>query len=148
MIVKPTTNIKDIKKVLCNDVIYDCITDDKCCNSSEFEPPINDNFIYIGGYVDGEIIALMVYHQYRDGNTCHVQVLPDYRKKYAIEFGEQSLSFRGTRPLYARIPTLYQNVINFAELNGFEVIETLKDDHLKNGNLYDVKVMRLKDGVC
>lgn len=80
MIVKETTNLDDIKAVLCNPAIYDTIIDDNCPLVEDFEPPIDDDHLYVGGYVKGEIIALMVYHKYLDGNECHVQVLPEYRK--------------------------------------------------------------------
>lgn len=148
MIVKQTTDINEIKHIICNNEIYDCITDDNCPPRDEFEPPVDEDHMYIGGYVNNEIIAIMVYHKYKDGQICHVQVLPEFRKEYAIQFGEQSLSFRGTRPLYAEIPTLYPNVIHFAKLNGFKEIETIKDSHVKDGSLSDVKVMRFNDGIC
>jgi len=141
MIVKETSNLEDIKAVLCHPEIYDCITDDNSPDVSEFEPPINDSYLYVGGYAKGEIIALMVYHRYLDGNECHVQVLPQFRKEYAKEFGEQSLLFRGTLPLYAEIPDLYKNVLAFAKLNGFEVISS-KSGFIKNGIEYPISVLR------
>ena len=119
MIIKETFNTEDIKDVLCHPAIYDSITDDNCKPVEEFEPPITDNYQYIVGYLKGAPFAVMVYHTYRDGNECHVQVLPEYRKEYAKQFGQQSLSFRGTVPLYAEIPDLYKNVLAFALLNNF-----------------------------
>tara|TARA_R110002096_G_scaffold66306_1_gene161345 strand:- start:8508 stop:8954 length:447 start_codon:yes stop_codon:yes gene_type:complete len=147
MIIKKTTNIDDIKAVLCNPVIYDCINDDSSPKSKDFEPPISDEYTYYAGYVNGDIIGLMVYHKYLDGNECHVQVLPDHRKEHAINFGEQSLLFRGTLPLYAEIPDLYKNVLAFALLNSFKVIDVKQNDYIKNGKTYNVNVMRLQDGI-
>ena len=147
MIVKETTNLDDIKAVLCNPAIYDTIIDDNCPLVEDFEPPIDDDHLYVGGYVKGEIIALMVYHKYLDGNECHVQVLPEYRKKYAIKFGEQSLLFRGTLPLYAEIPDLYQNVLDFALLNNFKVINVKQNDYIKTGKTYNVNVLEFQDGI-
>ena len=144
MIVKATESVEDIKAVLCDPAIYDKISDDNSINSEYFTPPINNDHLYVGGFVKGECVAIMVYHTYKDGLTCHVQVLPEFRKEYAQEFGEQSLLFRGTLPLYAEIPKLYGNVLNFAKLNGFKVIDTVKDDYLKNGVRYDIDVLRYK----
>jgi hypothetical protein len=144
MIVKQTTNLADIKAVLCNPAIYDTIIDDNSPLIEDFEPPITDEYLYVGGYVKGEIAALMVYHKYLDGNECHVQVLPEFRKKYAKEFGEQSLQFKGTRPLYAVIPDLYQNVLDFAKCFGFKVIDKKLNSYVKNGKSYDDNILRFE----
>tara|TARA_R110000851_G_scaffold231970_1_gene384681 strand:+ start:705 stop:1139 length:435 start_codon:yes stop_codon:yes gene_type:complete len=144
MIVVPIDNVDDIKQVLCNPSIYDTITDDNCPNIEEFEPPISDEYLYVGGYVDDKIIGLMIYQKYLDGNECHVQVLPEHRKEHAKEFGEQSLMFRGTQPLYAEIPDLYKNVLDFALLNNFKVIKRIKDGFIKSGVNYTVNVLRYK----
>jgi hypothetical protein len=141
MIVKPTTNIDEIKAVLCHPAIYDTISGDDAPLIDEFEPPVTDEYLYIGGYVNDKIIGVMVYHKYLDGNECHVQVLPEYRKEHAIKFGEQSLSFRGTLPLYAEIPDLYKNVLAFALLNNFKVIDVRENEYIKNGETYNVNVL-------
>ena len=144
MIVKETTNIDEIKSILCNDAIYDTIGSDNAPLVEDFEPPVNDDYLYVGGYAEGEIIALMVYHKYLNGLECHVQVLPEHRKEHAINFGEQSLLFKGTLPLYAEIPDLYKNVLTFALLNDFKVIEVRENDYIKNGETYNVNVLRYK----
>jgi hypothetical protein len=148
LIVKETTSIDDIKAILCNPVIYDTITDDNSPLAKNFEPPVNDDYLYIGGYVNGQIIALMVYHKYLDGNKCHLQVLPEHRKEYAINFGEQSLLFKGTLPLYAEIPDLYKNVLAFALSNSFKVKSVKENDYIKNGKTYNVNVLEFQDGIC
>jgi hypothetical protein len=144
MIVTKIDNVEDIKAVLCNPSIYDTITDDNSPNIEDFEPPINDKYLYLGGYVDDKIIGLMIYQKYLDGNECHVQVLPEHRKEHAKEFGEQSLKFCGTQPLYAEIPDLYKNVLDFAILNGFKVIKRIDDGFIKNGVKHIVNVLRYK----
>lgn len=147
MILKQTTNADEIKRILCDSVIYDTISDDNSPLIDAFEPPITDDYLYVGGYIKGEIIALMVYHKYLDGNKCHVQVLPEYRKEYAIKFGEQSLMFRGTQRLYAEIPDLYKNVLSFALLNNFKVISVKESDYVKNGKTYNVNVLEFQHGI-
>ena len=144
LIVKETTNISDIKAVLCHPEIYDTISSDSCPRVEDFEPPITDEYSYIVGYVKGSPIGVMIYHKYKDGKICHVQVLPKYRKEYAIKFGEQSLEFRGTLPLYAEIPELYKNVLDFALLNGFSVINKIDDGYIKNGVKHLVNVLKFR----
>lgn len=138
MIVKQTNNIGEIKAVLCHPDICDKISN----KGDSLEPPITKDYKYIGGYVNSKIVGVMIYHKYLDGNECHVQVLPEYRKEYALNFGEQSLEFRGTRPLYAEIPDLYKNVLDFALINNFKVIEVRKNDFIKDGKTYNVNVLR------
>lgn len=143
MIVKKTTDIDDIKSILCNPAIYDTITEDNSPLAEDFTPVFEDH-LYIGGYVKGEIIALMVYHKHLDGNKCHVQVLPEFRKEYALKFGEQSLLFRGNSPLYAVIPDLYKNVLEFAKHFGFKVIDKKINSYVKNGKSHNDNILRFE----
>jgi hypothetical protein len=147
VILCPTKDRQQIDSILKYPEIYDTITDDNCESADNYDIPIDNDYQYIGGYVNGKIIAIMIYHKYRDGNKCHVQVLPDYRNEYALKFGEQSLIFRGTQPLYAEIPSLYKNVLDFAFRFGFEVIETKEQEYCKDGKLYDLKILRFNDGI-
>lgn len=142
MIVKETCNRNDIESILKHPAIYETISGDTCPSADEFEAPINENYKYIGGYVKGKIVAIMVYHSYRDGNICHVQVLPEYRSGYAKKFGEESLKFRGNQQLYAEIPSLYKNVLEFAKLFGFQVIGINICDYVKHGVKYDTYILR------
>lgn len=146
MIVKEITNIEDIKAILCHEDIYDTITADGSVKADKFEPPLDDH-VYVGGYHNGEIFALLVYHPFRDGNKCHVQVLKSHRAEFAKEFGEKAILFRGKKPLYAVIPDLYKNVLDFSFVFGFEVIEKTEKTYLKNGIAYDDNILRLKDGI-
>lgn len=146
MIVKKTTNIDDIKAVLCNPVIYDTITDDNSESFDNIEALTSCGATVLGGYLEGKIIAVAVYHRFKDGNKYHPCVLPEYRRKFARQFVEQSLLIRGTRPLYVEIPEIYPHVIRFAKDFNFEKVDELKEGHTKNGVDCSVYVMRLKDG--
>tara|TARA_R110000803_G_scaffold53926_1_gene110489 strand:- start:564 stop:1004 length:441 start_codon:yes stop_codon:yes gene_type:complete len=142
LIIKQTNSIDVIKHVLCNEVIYDTISDDNGPELKDFEPPISEGCRYYAGYVNDVIIGLMIYHPYLDGEECHVQVLPQHRKEYAKKFGEQSLLLMDrTRPLYAEIPEFYKNVLDFAKLNSFKVIDTQLNNFLKHGKTYNTKVL-------
>lgn len=147
MILKRTTSIDDIRAVLCHPDIYATIADDNCPLVEDFDPPITDDYLYVGGYVEGEIIALMVYHKFLNGNKCHVQILPEHRRKHAKKFGEQSLLFRGTLPLYAEIPSLYRHVLFFALSNNFKVIGVKENGHVKNGKTYNVNLLEFQNGI-
>lgn len=139
---KETKNIKELEKVLFNKEIYDTITSD---NNAFMEIPVTSEYKYIGGFVDNEIIAVMVYHKYKDGNECHVQVLPEFREEYAKEFGEQVLKFKGHSPLYAEIPLLYKNVLDYALKNKFAVIEIKNDGYVKGGVEYPTFVLKYEE---
>ena len=149
MIVYETKEECDINHVLKHPVIYDAISSDNSPCSEYFLAPITDEYRYIVGKAEGEIIGLLVYHSYKDGEECHVQVLPEHRKKYAKEFGGLSLKFRDkTKPLYAEIPDYHKNVLNFALRNNFEVIAKEDKGYLKNGVEYPINILRFKDGIC
>ena len=142
MIVKKTTNIDDIKAILCNAAIYGCISNDSSPIASDFEPPITEDYLYIGGYIDGKIFSIMVYHGLNDGEELHIQVLPEFRKEHAKYFAEKALKFRNGSPLYATIPDLYPNVISFAESFGFKVINTIAREETKNGAKFIDNVLK------
>jgi len=148
MHVTETTNKKDIRKVLCHPDIYDVINGDGSPDIAEFEVPINEDIEYIAGYEKDDIIGLMIYHTINDFVECHIQVLPEYRQEYAKEFARIALQvdkYRA-RDLYAEIPEIYKNVIDFAESFGFVRVKTIKDEYIKNGLKYDVHRYRLKNG--
>lgn len=136
----------EAKAVLCHPEIYDLISGDDSPSAEEFEPP--GDCEYIGGFVNGELMAVMVYHEFRDGVKLHIQVLPGYRESYAIEFGESGLSMGIDKdvPIYADIPDMYSNVLRYAKSFGFEVIETINDAFKKNGILRTSYLLRLNNG--
>lgn len=148
MIVVNTTNIDDIKTILCNPDIYDCISNDNCPSSEHFEPPKTAQ--YIAGYVDNKIIALMIYHKVEEGLKCHIQVLPEYRKKYAREFARIALEFGEAKNaiIYSEIPTCFPNVIRFAKEVGFTETGRIKESYPKNGMKHDVIKLRKENVVC
>ena len=139
-------NIEEIKKVLCRPVIYDCISDDNCPSSDQFDPPIVAQ--YIAGYVDSDIIGIMIYHKVTGGLKCHIQVLPEYRKKYAREFARMALNREAKNVIYSEIPVCYPNVISFAKEFGFTETGSIENNHLKDGVNYDVIKLRKENGVC
>jgi hypothetical protein len=54
------------------------------------------------------------------------------------------LFFRGNLPLYAEIPELYKNVLNFALSNSFYIIDTIDDGYIKSGVKYPVNILKYR----
>lgn len=141
MIVRETKDVSEIKAILCSPIIYDTISDDNSGPIDEFEPELLEHS-YIAGYVDGEIIGLMVYHQHEEQNLCHVQVLKTHRAKHARKFGEASLVFKPDGPLYAIIPSCYENVLSFADMFNFRPIDKRQGTYIKGGIAYDDIILK------
>ena len=133
------TDKNDAKIVLCHPAIYQTI-------SSDYAPPIEmyepGEGIYFGGYVGGDLVAVMVFH-YKTATVaqCHIQVLPDYRKDYAHDFAKTAINWwsitHGIK-LYAEIPEIYPNVIYFALKHKFKIDGRSSKVFKKNGKLVDV----------
>jgi len=144
--VKETRNISEIKKVLCHPDIYERSKDDYCPESRYFEPP--EWATYIGGYLDDDIIGLMVYHTEDDGLKCHFQVLPEHRI-HAIQFARMALNFGEAKnaSIYVEIPGCYPEVIFFAKGVNFKESGVIEKIHKKNGKFYNVTRLRRKHGI-
>lgn len=97
----------------------------------DFEP-VADDYIYLIGYDKLNIIGLFIIHESEYGYQCHVQVIPERRKKYADEFGKEVIDWTWSNTdinkLIALIPSNFNNVIGFAEKQGFKIAGTIKDD--------------------
>ena len=132
----------EAKLVLCHPEIYETISDDNSPPASEFNPP--DNCEYIGGFVDGDLIGVMIYHTYKESIKCHVQVLPTHRADHAREFGTKALGLKRGLTIYADIPEIYPNVLKFAQSFGFKIIDTLIKSGVKNGKSFNSKLLILE----
>lgn len=139
-----------IKRVLCHPEIYSCIIDDACPGRDEFEPPIHPTIQYVAGFVGGDIIGVMIYHDKGDMIKTHIQVLPVYREQYAREFARMALNFGKAKNamLYAEIPECFPNVKRFAESFGFKETGKTPNGRKINGIIHDVAVMRLDNHGC
>lgn len=137
MEVRPTANIDDIKAVLSHPVIWDAITVDGQGNVDDFNWPLYNNWLSIGGYIDGNPMAIMMFHEYLDGDQLHIHVLPEFREQYAREFAEKALSY-AQYPLYAEIPDAFPNVRAFAESFGFVQVAKLNSTYEKHGKKFQI----------
>jgi hypothetical protein len=145
LILKETTDIDDIKAILCNPEIYGRIASDSKDKLTVDTLPFNENYRYIAGYINDVVFGLCIYCKKQDITIVHFQVLPDYRKKYAKKFAMKSLDFRGTSPLFAVTPNCYQPVINFALHIGFEIYGVHDELFTKNGKSHQQTITRFKE---
>ena len=149
MIVRETNDIGLIKSILCHPEVYGCISCDKSMPVDEFEPPMSPEVQYVAGFVGSAIIGLMIYHDVDDKVKCHIQVLPEYRKRYAKEFARIALNFGKAKNaiIYAEIPECYPNVLRFSKAAGFFETGKIIDGYAKDSVNHNVIIVRLKNGV-
>ena len=145
MILKETTDLNEIKAVLCDPEIYDRIASDNGDKLTVDTLPFNDDYKYIAGYVEDVIFGLCIYCKKKDITIVHFQVLPNYRREYAEKFALKSLDYKGTSPLYAVTPNCYKPVINFALKIGFEIYGVHDELFTKNGKSYQQTITRFKE---
>lgn len=146
MDIRETRDETEIKKIILDDSVFYRVTDDTCRDFKYFEIP--EDYQFIGGYVGGEIIGLMVYHLKNKKLMCHFMVLAEYRNKYAKELARMALNFGRAKnaSIYAEIPTLFKETIFFAKSVGFKLVDTIDKARKINGKLYDLKVLRRENG--
>ncbi len=121
----------DIEKVLFDDEIFSRICDDFCPKEKGFEIPTK-GLIFLGGYINDEIASLFIVN----GNCkMHFMVLKAFRK-HARDLLKESFKKYPHR-VWVQIPTLYQEVINFAKKCGFKEVERVQNSHLQNSKYYD-----------
>lgn len=121
--------MKLVKRLMTSEGVWDnicAIGQDK----DKFEPPLD--WQYIMGTVDGEAVGLGIIHKTKSGfNKCHVQVLPEHRKEHGLKFGLDGMKFiwatNDFDSMVASISSKFPNVRKFAELMGFEYVQTKKN---------------------
>jgi len=124
MIIRPTVDQDEIKKILFHPDIY---PDTSAGYELDFDSTVFpiDNVLYIGGY-DEQIFALSCIHPFMDGFKYHPYVLPEYRLKYGRDFVKQTVSMVKC-PVYVEIPKKRKDLVNLAIKNGFDSVANNKD---------------------
>lgn len=122
--------ISDAEKIIFDPEIYNRIKID----GVEVKELPTKNAIYVGGYLDGEIVSLMMYYIRNKYTTCHVHVLKSHRARLAVKFGRESLLMRPCNALYTNIPSNFPDVIKFAEHFGFKYIGLVNGQRLYGVN--------------
>ena len=121
MIIKEIYDLDEIKKVLYHPDIVGKI-------GREFLPEEDFNpkgdIQWIAGYIHNEIIGLMVYNLYNKKVYCHIQMMPEYRKRYTIKFMRMALSIGKAKnaSIYAEISKDRPEIITLAKAFNFKVI--------------------------
>ena len=148
MIIKQTTDKAIIKEIMTHPEIWEAITNDGC-DIEKWEP--REDYMYILGTIEGKAVGLFIIHMTDIGiHQCHVQLLPDMRKLYSLEFGKITMEWfwNNTKinKLFALIPDIYPNVKKFAELQGFHQEGLITKSHVKNGALCSQWFMSINRG--
>lgn len=127
-------------KLVAKDGYGEVTTDSDPCYE-EFDPLL-ENRKYLAGIVENEVIGIVVYCYHQERTMIHIMVKPEFRGRYAWILAKKALQDRaGT--VYTEIPDLYPNVIKFAKLLGFEIVDRSKTC-LKDGIEHPVNTLRLE----
>ena len=117
MIVRETSNIDDVKKIIFDPEIYERI------KIGDSKPELTTkNTRYIGAYLNNEIIGVLVYYTRKNYTTCHIQVLKAHRAALAVKFGRIALGFSHSEVLFTNAPKQFTDVIRFIKYFNFKKI--------------------------
>jgi len=133
MIVFPTRDMDKIKSVLCDEWIYNRISEDGTPSAEEYEPPTDAVYL-----TDNDLSGVMIFHPINAATfEIHVQMLD---KSKAMEFGRSCIKWMWSNSeaikIVAQIPEIYPDVCRFAEKNGFEKEGVNRSSYLKGGKVY------------
>lgn len=133
MIVYPTKDMDKIKAVLCDEWIYNRISEDGTPNVEDYEPTTDALYL-----IDDDLSGVMIFHPINAITfEMHIQMLD---KSKAMEFGHSCIEWFWDKSyatkLVAQIPEIYPDVCKFAEKHGFEKEGINRASYLKDGNLH------------
>lgn len=136
MIIRRTFDPEEIKTIICDEWIYDRVSEDFTPEAHEFEPPVRRDHTYL---VDEELNGLFILHPINSiTQEVHVHVLD---REKAMEFGEAVINWAWSNmkfnKMVAQIPEIYPDVARFAEKNGFVKEGVNRQSYLKNGTIHD-----------
>ena len=132
MIEIKTPSEAEFYSIIFDNEIYDRISDDHSPAKEDFRINLDDYKIF-GFFLGKKIIGILTQD---NKDYIHLQVLKSYRKDYA-SIGLRTCLDKLKGDIFCEIPTLYKNVIDFAEMHGFKKWHIEKDSYLKNRLLYD-----------
>ena len=116
-----TRDMRLANDILTNPVIAKAVSGEL---TGKYYPSNRGEYIYLTAYVEGTPLGLAILHpnEYSEWMV-HFQVLPQYRNKYAIEFGTKGLEWvwanTDIRYLIAKIGFQFPKVRDYALLQGF-----------------------------
>lgn len=127
---------KDVLAVILDDEIYDRHTDDTDPPKHKLGAANLSGWVTLCGYVEGNIASLFLV---KDGQL-HFYCLKPYRRHARTLLNQALKTHR--KPVFCEIPVLYLETINFALKAGFRRLQRKRDAWVKNGQIYDVEVLR------
>jgi len=139
-----------VRNFLTEPAIWESISGDLADSIEEFAPK-SSNYLYIMGYDKLEPIGLFIIHK-TDLNLfqCHVQVMPEHREEYAVEFGTGAVDWvwenTEVDKLIALIPEIYPNVKAFAKVQGFKQEGYITNSYKKNGEIHSQWLVTIDRG--
>lgn len=140
MITAQPASREDIARIMFDDEIFDRTNADgiRRPKLDEFYSKDLSGWTFIGTYINGAIAGLFI----MNCGQLHFWVLKEFRRhaKELLDAGFECWR----ADAWCEIPALYKSVINFAKNYGFHEMGTKKGCFMKNGVLYDSKVLRYK----
>jgi len=133
LIVFSTTDVDKIKSVLCDEWIYNRISEDGSPPVEEYEH--NTGALYL---IDDALSGLMIFEPMNAVTAeMHVQMLD---KSKGVEFGLACIEWLWTNSkaikIVAQVPELYPDVCKWALKIGLEQEGTNRSSYLKGGKVY------------
>jgi len=123
-----------VESVLLHPVVFNAIAEDGA-------PKEIPQAHYLGGFVDGVCVGvIMVNPISKRVADVHIQVLPEYRKSYAVDFGVSARDWlfdAGFEKLVSQVPFCNTAVKNFSRKIGFEVEGVCRHRWFKHGKVWD-----------
>lgn len=141
MIVERTYNRSHINTVLKHPDIYKVISGDLSPKLEDFNYSTAHSIFILG--TDNDVLGLAIIDTITSlVAKFHYQVLPDKRKKYAVELHNKIVIhlkkiLPDVKKLVAEVPVIYPNVIKFGVKQGWKVEGVNSKSYLKNGQLID-----------
>jgi len=138
MIIRRTFDLSEIDHVIKNPDVWEKIAD-KDQSPETYTAPILDDIFYVLGEVDGEIIGMMIYLLNDGLLDVHVQILPEYRKRYGLIFGKEVLEWAEKNIKFAKFVSIiddkYQNALRYALAIGFSIVKKeLTSNYVERAN--------------
>ncbi len=129
---------KEALEIITDPEVYDRISYDGAPKI-----PSLTNGRFVGGFLKRKLFGCVIYYNFEECETCHINVLKNFRGRYGWLFGKKALKYRGGKPLFTMIPACFDDVKKYAESFGFKLFKTVDCSWVKNKTIYSVDIMRL-----
>ena len=133
MVVNPVSDMEVVKSILCDEWIYDRISEDGTPSAEDYEPPTD--VLYL---TDEALSGIMIFHPLNgSAHEMHIQMID---KSKSMDFCQSCIKWFWNNSdaikIIAQIPEIYPDVCRFAEKNGFVKEGVNRSSYRKNGEIY------------